>query len=140
MAQIVGSEPAEKDPGITMKAGAFDLAGRCPSRGTICGDVACLPRPPQRTGDRCATPEKSACARDGAGPVEDMRRISVEMIPPREDRPRSEEHTSELQSLMRIPYAAFCLQKKTNNTQHKLPYLTNNHKITPLNNNTQQTA
>src|SRR3546814_4368112 len=26
---------------------------------------------------------------------------------------RSEEHTSELQSLMRIPYAAFCLQKKT---------------------------
>src|SRR3546814_8843812 len=65
MAQIVVSEPAEKDPGITMKAGALDLAGRCPSRGTICGDVACLPRPPQRTGDRCATPEKSACARDG---------------------------------------------------------------------------
>src|SRR3546814_9805386 len=25
---------------------------------------------------------------------------------------RSEEHTSELQSLMRIPYAGFCLQKK----------------------------
>src|SRR3546814_5338899 len=25
---------------------------------------------------------------------------------------RSEEHTSELQSLMRIPYAVFCLQKK----------------------------
>src|SRR3546814_7297453 len=31
--------------------------------------------------------------------------------------PRSEEHTSELQSLMRISYAVFCLkkQKKTNN-------------------------
>src|SRR3546814_1023894 len=29
-------------------------------------------------------------------------------------KPRSEEHTSELQSLMRISYAAFCL-KKTNN-------------------------
>src|SRR3546814_9717572 len=29
---------------------------------------------------------------------------------------RSEEHTSELQSLMRISYAVFCLQKKTNNT------------------------
>src|SRR3546814_1373438 len=27
-------------------------------------------------------------------------------------RPRSEEHTSELQSLMRISYAVFCLQKK----------------------------
>src|SRR3546814_3948760 len=30
---------------------------------------------------------------------------------------RSEEHTSELQSLMRISYAVFCLKKKTNN-QH----------------------
>src|SRR3546814_10182721 len=29
-------------------------------------------------------------------------------------RPRSEEHTSELQSLMRISYAVFCLKKKTN--------------------------
>src|SRR3546814_5047206 len=31
---------------------------------------------------------------------------------------RSEEHTSELQSLMRISYAVFCLKKK-NNTQYK---------------------
>src|SRR3546814_10432371 len=29
---------------------------------------------------------------------------------------RSEEHTSELQSLMRISYAVFCLKKKTFNT------------------------
>src|SRR3546814_10057435 len=29
-------------------------------------------------------------------------------------RRRSEEHTSELQSLMRISYAVFCLKKKTN--------------------------
>src|SRR3546814_6300196 len=28
---------------------------------------------------------------------------------------RSEEHTSELQSLMRISYAVFCLKKKTDN-------------------------
>src|SRR3546814_6393036 len=28
---------------------------------------------------------------------------------------RPEEHTSELQSLMRISYAVFCLKKKTNN-------------------------
>src|SRR3546814_8698377 len=27
---------------------------------------------------------------------------------------RSEEHTSELQSLMRIPYAVFCLKRKNN--------------------------
>src|SRR3546814_6249769 len=31
-------------------------------------------------------------------------------------RNRSEEHTSELQSLMRISYAAFCLKKKKNKT------------------------
>src|SRR3546814_3810540 len=30
-------------------------------------------------------------------------------------RPRSEEHTSELQSLMRISYAVFCLKKKNYN-------------------------
>src|SRR3546814_5411917 len=31
---------------------------------------------------------------------------------------RSEEHTSELQSLMRISYAVFCLKKKNNKTYH----------------------
>src|SRR3546814_7023691 len=30
--------------------------------------------------------------------------------------PRSEEHTSELQSLMRISYAVFCLKKQKNNS------------------------
>src|SRR3546814_3623032 len=33
---------------------------------------------------------------------------------------RSEEHTSELQSLMRISYAVFCLKKKKNNDHSKL--------------------
>src|SRR3546814_10832855 len=43
---------------------------------------------------------------------------------------RSEEHTSELQSLMRISYAVFCL-KKTNNTQkqRKTTESSNNHEI-----------
>src|SRR3546814_1595931 len=31
---------------------------------------------------------------------------------------RSEEHTSELQSLMRISYAVFCLKKKTEDKHH----------------------
>src|SRR3546814_10198593 len=31
---------------------------------------------------------------------------------------RSEEHTSELQSLMRISYAVFCLKKKKNNNKN----------------------
>src|SRR3546814_3205517 len=33
--------------------------------------------------------------------------------------PRSEEHTSELQSLMRISYAVFCLNKKKNQKQKR---------------------
>src|SRR3546814_3658463 len=32
---------------------------------------------------------------------------------------RSEEHTSELQSLMRISYAVFCLKKQKKHKQHK---------------------
>src|SRR3546814_9678265 len=32
---------------------------------------------------------------------------------------RSEEHTSELQSLMRISYAVFCLEKKKTTTKHQ---------------------
>src|SRR3546814_4947644 len=39
---------------------------------------------------------------------------------------RSEEHTSELQSLMRISYAVFCLKKKQkkneNHTKHRKPH------------------
>src|SRR3546814_9406622 len=40
---------------------------------------------------------------------------------------RSEEHTSELQSLMRISYAVFCLTKKNKKT---LPYINNIYKQT----------
>src|SRR3546814_9895832 len=39
----------------------------------------------------------------------------------RHKKPRSEEHTSELQSLMRISYAVFCLKTKNTKThQHKV--------------------
>src|SRR3546814_4782841 len=41
------------------------------------------------------------------------------------DRIRSEEHTSELQSLMRISYAVFCLKKKQ--PEQKTTYTSNNH-------------
>src|SRR3546814_9647966 len=43
------------------------------------------------------------------------------------ERRRSEEHTSELQSLMRISYAVFCLKKKT---ERKATSKTNHHTIT----------
>src|SRR3546814_966500 len=53
----------------------------------------------------------AACARSralcrcAAGPTRRLER-------PGDSRRRSEEHTSELQSLMRISYAVFCLKKK----------------------------
>src|SRR3546814_17823359 len=45
------------------------------------------------------------------------RRVDVRALDTacRHDHDRSEEHTSELQSLMRISYAVFCLKKKTTN-------------------------
>src|SRR3546814_5955605 len=51
-------------------------------------------------------PRRSLCA-DAAADDRPARRLSFLM-----DRRRSEEHTSELQSLMRTSYAVFCLKKK----------------------------
>src|SRR3546814_10149651 len=45
---------------------------------------------------------------------------------------RSEEHTSELQSLMRISYAVFCLKKKTNKASHNTRNNTTTHNKTTL--------
>src|SRR3546814_1841721 len=48
-------------------------------------------------------------------PTHDLARY--DMAPAERD--RSEEHTSELQSLMRISYAVFCLKKKTKRQHNK---------------------
>src|SRR3546814_2627174 len=42
---------------------------------------------------------------------------------------RSEEHTSELQSLMRISYAVFCLQKKNTSTYRHVSTTCHTHKF-----------
>src|SRR3546814_9822753 len=70
-----------------------------------------------------ATPEDMA---EGRAPIgsevlpypDDPRGLGMIAV---ERRPvvRSEEHTSELQSLMRISYAVFCLKKKNNSTQQQ---------------------
>src|SRR3546814_10250499 len=44
---------------------------------------------------------------------------------------RSEEHTSELQSLMRISYAVFCLKKKTPTPPNPPPTHTDHHPTKP---------
>src|SRR3546814_3862655 len=62
--------------------------------------------------DRAGIAAESVLNRAGAAELE-------------KQRSRSEEHTSELQSLMRISYAVFCLKKKKknncNNTKHMTP-------------------
>src|SRR3546814_1331370 len=50
--------------------------------------------------------------------------------------PRSEEHTSELQSLMRISYAVFCLKNKIQDRTHTK---TDPNKLTPNQTNIQST-
>src|SRR3546814_4457145 len=84
--------------------------------------------------DRGAVPARSARA-IGAGAVDEARHLSRrrDRLRDRADgrrmtarepvapfkRRRSEEHTSELQSLMRISYAVFCLKKKKTDKQLK---------------------
>src|SRR3546814_9766960 len=62
-------------------------------------DTALANRKPLRDGRQCGSGAISARIANGA-------RTAI----------RSEEHTSELQSLMRISYAVFCLKKKKNTT------------------------
>src|SRR3546814_2562789 len=60
--------------------------------------------------------------REGARGVEDFVRhmaMRLFMRDRADHRVRSEEHTSELQSLMRISYAVFCLKKKKNKNHTK---------------------
>src|SRR3546814_4288216 len=47
-------------------------------------------------------------------------KFSEDAVTYENDNPRSEEHTSELQSLMRISYAVFCLQHKMLNIQNTI--------------------
>src|SRR3546814_1076606 len=58
---------------------------------------------------------------DGADRLvaEDQRRLAA-LVPAVEGVHRSEEHTSELQSLMRISYAVFCWKKKKTHTQTQI--------------------
>src|SRR3546814_4781324 len=51
---------------------------------------------------------------------------SPRLTSPESTRCRSEEHTSELQSLMRISYAVFCLKKKKPHHTHRYSHRYNN--------------
>src|SRR3546814_5820250 len=79
----------------------------CPHRTRI------RPRDPRGHYDDPPDGARSAARRDGRGDAEGRPHL------------RSEEHTSELQSLMRISYAVFCLKKK--NRERNNESKTHNH-------------
>src|SRR3546814_2629843 len=87
------------------------------------------PVPPTR---RTSSPFSRSCRAASAGEISTaLSQVSVVtglgsscaqgLLPKRPS--RSEEHTSELQSLMRISYAVFCLKKKTQKTEEVKKYL-----------------
>src|SRR3546814_6181261 len=79
------------------------------ARDRVAGRAACA-RPRDRpvaalsAGDGRRDPVRGDCAWRGLAAPGDLSAVAA----------RSEEHTSELQSLMRISYAVFCLKKKKN--------------------------
>src|SRR3546814_8985421 len=62
----------------------------------------------------CPAVRSLCCGGSGEGRLSVRLRRQVRALPGRR---RSEEHTSELQSLMRISYAVFCLKKKKQTQQ-----------------------
>src|SRR3546814_4810755 len=60
---------------------------------------------------------RAMAAYDWPGNVRELANLGERMAIMAPATPRSEEHTSELQSLMRISYAVFCLKKKKTTRQ-----------------------
>src|SRR3546814_7024477 len=87
---------------------------------TLCRSIACL---------ACVGRSGGGARRGGTSDAQtsSARRVVVEIRQPcraprgRSQARRSEEHTSELQSLMRISYAVFCLKKKKQQYQTTQP-------------------
>src|SRR3546814_3777506 len=76
------------------------------------------PREEQTVRLRIGGPEGEAQTQRTVASVVGLSPGSIGQIEAKAYRRRSEEHTSELQSLMRISYAVFCLKKKKDKTQH----------------------
>src|SRR3546814_5952126 len=90
-------------------AGAHDRAGKCGASADLSRGK---PRKPAR-GRNGRAGQGGTCALGHAHTFRAFRRAAAARRDCAGDRDqRSEEHTSELQSLMRISYAVFCLNKK----------------------------
>src|SRR3546814_2069839 len=99
--------------------GAFEIA-------QMTGDEATTSsaRSASRAAEAWTTVARSATARDK--PARSRVRDAAQSALALPELERSEEHTSELQSLMRISYAVFCLKKKKTKTTSSTaePYYT----------------
>src|SRR3546814_5386733 len=102
-------------------AGLLSGCGRCswidgceeaePDRPGAEGDEQQAREDGKAPGERGKTVEQSCCSGDEHDRDQRQRQGKAE--------DRSEEHTSELQSLMRNPYAVLCLKKQTQTTHTK---------------------
>src|SRR3546814_7072972 len=114
---VVANSRAPRDGRFIEKIGTYNplLAKDDPKRVTLDGDRAkhWLSVGAQPT-------DRVARFFDAAGIVERAARNNPNKAKPGEK--RSEEHTSELQSLMRISYAVFCLKKKKNTAHNTITY------------------
>src|SRR3546814_10185338 len=111
MTRVHAAEQDERPGGVDMtESGDVDPFGaRFPQRRLEpLGQVAHGQRGPVADRVECGTPLRVFDAK-----VRRAHRTRATPMRSRLMRRRSEEHTSELQSLMRISYAVFCLKKKT---------------------------
>src|SRR3546814_8046621 len=93
-------------PGENGSHGSVLLVTEPAGRAGMCAARAMLPHDPERNAIRTQRPPAYAGRRLANASGRRMFR----------NRQRSEEHTSELQSLMRNSYAVFCLKKKNKST------------------------
>src|SRR3546814_12865885 len=91
-----------------------------------CSNAAHIPSPPKRrprcsrppAATRTTRPASHCCSSTRPRPTHAIATVVAPCTRPRWPATRrSEEHTSELPSLMRSSYAVFCLKKKKNHTQ-----------------------
>src|SRR3546814_7908849 len=87
--------------------------------------ASALPAQARANMETITCPSMSSSWRGGGCPLPDCRpflRRRLRVDPLVRGRPalRSEEHTSELQSLMRISYAVFCLKKNTTSSTNQI--------------------
>src|SRR3546814_3811795 len=83
-----------------------------------CGEAGCSPDPRCVNALNARVPGIIGRHRELAeAELADVRKLYAEARTTQQPLIRSEEHTSELQSLMRISYAVFCLKKKTKHIQ-----------------------